>query len=1214
MVAMRGRWRFWVDRGGTFTDVVARRPDGSLATRKLLSEDPSRYRDAALAGIRGFLGLAADQRIPAARVDLVKMGTTVATNALLERRGARVALVVTEGFRDALRIAYQDRPALFALRIERPEMLYERVIEARERVAADGRVLEPLDRERLVADLRAARRLGIDSVAIAFMHAWRHRAHERAAAALASELGFAQVSASHALSPLMKLVARGDTAVVDAYLSPVLRRYVESVRAEMEPGVRLLFMQSHGGLADASRFAGKDSILSGPAGGVVGAVAVARAEGICRVISFDMGGTSTDIAHYDGHFERDVGVEIAGVRVQSPMLRIHTIAAGGGSLLHFDGARYRVGPDSAGADPGPACYRRGGPLTVTDCNLLLGRLAPARFPRLFGPDADRAVDIEPVRRGFSALAARIRAASGDERPIEAVAAGFRRIAVENMANAIKRISTQRGHDARDCVLQCFGGAGGQHACDVADALGMRRVLVHPLAGVLSAYGIGTAELRALRAESVEVPLATDALAALDRRVDALGEAAREALLEQGAWPDAIRLEARAALRAEGSDASIEVDYGDASALRARFLAAHQRRYGFAGSRALVVASLCVEAVAVAEPHGDEDIAVAEPPDAPGGSSARMRVGERWRTVPVRDWSALAAAARLDGPAIVCGDGVTVVVEAGWSARRTERGALLLERATPSASDGAPSVPATAPRRAGSGSAPVDPVLLEVFNNLFMSIAEQMGAVLENTAHSVNIKERRDFSCALFDADANLVANAPHIPVHLGSMGESVRAVRDARGATQRPGDVYALNDPYHGGTHLPDITAITPLFDDSGERLWFYVANRAHHADIGGITPGSMSPDSTHIDEEGALLDNVLLVSQGRFMERDLRARLAAGRWPARNPDQNIADLRAQLAANACGVSALRALVGRYGLAVVRAYMGHVQDNGESHVRAALSGMSDGAFRCPMDNGAEIVVAVTVDRSAGVARLDFTGSSAQRADNFNAPASVSQAAALYVLRSLVADEMPLNAGCLRPLHIALPAASMLDPAHPAAVVAGNVETSQAIVDALYGALGVMAASQGTMNNVSFGNDRHQYYETLCGGSGAGDGFDGADAVHTHMTNSRLTDPEVLERRFPVRLESFGIRRGSGGRGRNRGGDGVVRRLRFLEPMTVSVLAGRRRVAPFGLRGGGPGASGRHWIERADGSRREMASAETVAVGAGEALVVETPGGGGFGVP
>ena len=1199
--APAGKWQFWIDRGGTFTDVVGRRPDGSLAVRKLLSENPLAYADAALAGIRQLLGLAAGERIPAERVDAVKMGTTVATNALLERRGERVALVVTEGFGDALRIAYQNRPALFARRIALPEMLYERVIEARERVDAAGAVLSALDRERLARDLRAARREGIAAVAIAFMHGWRHRAHERAAAELAAELGFAQVSASHAVSPLMKLVARGDTTVVDAYLSPILRRYVERVGAEIESGVRLLFMQSHGGLADAERFSGKDSILSGPAGGVVGAARAAEAEGIERVISFDMGGTSTDIAHYDGGFERDADAEVAGVRVQSPMLRIHTIAAGGGSVLRFDGERYRVGPDSAGADPGPACYRRGGPLTLTDCNLALGRIVAARFPKVFGPGADQGLDEALVRRRFAELAERIRAASGDARSAEDVAAGFRRVAVENMANAIKRISIQRGHDVRDYALQCFGGAGGQHACDVADAVGMRRIVLHPLAGVLSAYGMGLAELRALRKETAELALGADAMTELDRRVAALGAEARRALIEQGARAADIRLCPFADLRYDGSDSAIGVDYGDAPALRGRFVDAHRRRYGFAmDDRGVVVASLCVEAVCAAAPPDDAAPAelVAAGPSAPA-PTARMRVGRRQRAVEVHDWHRLAAGARVAGPAIVAGDGVTVVVESGWSARRTERGSLFLERAG-------------SRRKARAAATRVDPVLLEVFNNLFMSVAEQMGAVLENTAHSVNIKERRDFSCALFDADGQLVANAPHIPVHLGSMGESVRAVRRARAGRQRPGDVYALNDPYRGGTHLPDVTAVAPVFDDAGERVWFYVANRGHHADIGGATPGSMPPGSRRIEDEGVLLDDVLLVSQGRFLEAELRERLGAARHPARNPDQNVADLRAQVAANAHGAQALRALVRQYGLDTVRAYMGHVLDNGESHVRRAVSALSDGAFRYPLDNGAEIRVAVRVDRAAGAAALDFSGSSPQRADNFNAPAAVCRAAALYVFRTLVDDDIPLNAGCMRPLRLTLPAASMLDPEWPAAVVAGNVETSQAIVDALYGALGAMAASQGTMNNVTFGNERHQYYETLCGGSGAGPDFDGADAVHTHMTNSRLTDPEVLERRFPVLVERFEIRRGSGGRGRRRGGDGVRRRLRFLEPMTVSVLANRRVVPPFGLRGGESGALGRQWIEGADGARRALSGAESAALGAGEALIVETPGGGGYG--
>ncbi len=1198
---MSAQWQFWVDRGGTFTDIVGRRPDGALVVRKLLSENPSQYRDASLAGIRQLLGLRADERIPAARVEAIKMGTTVATNALLERKGERTVLVITEGFRDALRIAYQDRPRLFDRRIVLPELLYERVVEARERVDASGTVLVPLDRAALAAGLQAAVDDGIRSVAIAFMHGYRYRDHERAAAALAAEIGFAQVSVSHALSPLMKLVGRGDTTVVDAYLSPILRRYVEQVSAELEAGVRLLFMQSNGGLVDAEHFMGKDSILSGPAGGIVGAARSAAVEGFERVITFDMGGTSTDIAHYDGSYERDVGAQVAGVRIQLPMLRIHTVAAGGGSVLRFDGARYRVGPDSAGADPGPACYRRGGPLTVTDCNLMLGRILPRFFPKVFGADGKQGLDGALVRRRFAALARRIREATGDARSAAAVAAGFRRVAVERMAQAVKRISTQRGHDVRDYVLQCFGGAGGQHACDLADALGMRQVLLHPLAGVLSAFGMGLAERRALRAETVETALSAAAMADLDRRVEALGQAARQALLDQGVAPDAICVHPLADLKYAGSDVPISVDYGDEPTLRERFQAAHQQRYGFVrADRPLVAAALCVEAIGRGEAWTDAP-ASQRPASEPllPLAQARMHIADAWQAVSVYAWHSLTPGETLEGPAILIDASVTVVVEPGWRAQRSARGALLLERSAPA-------------RRAAAVGTQVDPVLLEIFNSLLMSIAEQMGATLENTAHSVNIKERLDFSCALFDAAGCLVANAPHIPVHLGSMGESVRAVARQRGQLQRPGDVYALNAPYNGGTHLPDITVITPVFDAAGHHLLFYVASRGHHADIGGITPGSMPPDSSTIAQEGVMLDNVLLVSQGRLLEPEMRALLAAGAHPARNPDQNIADLQAQIAANAHGVEGLRALVAQYGLETVQAYMGHVQDNAEEQVRRVIDGLADGAFRYPMDNGAEVAVSVSVDRRARVATLDFSASSAQLPDNFNAPAAVCRAAALYVFRSLVEDEIPLNEGCLRPLRILLPEGSMLNPRPPAAVVAGNVETSQSIVDALYGALGVMAASQGTMNNLTFGNAKHQYYETVCGGAGAGPDFDGCDAVHTHMTNSRLTDPEVLERRFPVLLESFEIRRGSGGQGRHRGGDGTCRRLRFLEPMTVSMLANHRVVAPFGLCGGQPGAVGRNWIVRADGMLLPLAGAASVSVCAGDVLVLETPGGGGFG--
>jgi 5-oxoprolinase (ATP-hydrolysing) len=1206
------RWQFWVDRGGTFTDVVGRTPAGELRTLKLLSENPQQYRDAAVEGIRRLLGLRPDQAISPAQVECVKMGTTVATNALLERKGERTLLVVTRGFRDALRIAYQARPRLFDRHIVLPELLYERVVEAGERVSAQGEVLEPLDEAALEVELRAALAAGIGSVALVFMHGYRHPAHEAAAAALARRLGFGQVSASHAVSPLIKFVARGDTTVVDAYLSPILRRYVDQVAAQM-PGVRLYFMQSSGGLAEARRFQGKDAILSGPAGGIVGMVRTALAAGHDRVIGFDMGGTSTDVSHYAGEFERSFETEVAGVRVRAPMLGIHTVAAGGGSLLRFDGARLRVGPESAGADPGPASYRRGGPLAVTDANVMLGKLQPAYFPHVFGPAADQPLDRATVVARFEALAAEVQAGTGRPTAPEALAEGYVQIAVQNMANAIKRISVARGHDVTQYTLQCFGGAGGQHACLVADALGMRRVYVHPLAGVLSAYGMGLADQSALREAALELPLDEAGLRAAAERLDALAAAARAELQAQGAAGAALAERRRLHLRYQGTDTALEVPYGSLAAVRAAFDAAYRQRYAFLlPGRALIVEAVAVEAVAA---HADALATAATPPPAahPPAPQASVRVysGGRWHAAGLHLREQLAAGACIAGPAILAERNATTVVEPGWQARVAGDGALELERVQPRADA----------RAAGTAA---DPVLLEVFANLFMNIAEQMGLRLQNTAHSVNIKERLDFSCALFDAHGDLIANAPHMPVHLGSMSQSIRSVI-ARNPGMQPGDVYALNDPYHGGTHLPDVTVVTPVYLEPGDAgAAFYVASRGHHADIGGITPGSMPPLSRTIDDEGVLLDNLLLVRAGQLREAELLARLGSGRHPARNPQQTLADLRAQIAANEKGAHELRAIVAQYGRATVAAYMAHVQDYAEESVRRVVTALRDGQYTLAMDNGAQICVRVGVDAGRREACIDFTGTSAQRPDNFNAPRAVTTAAVLYVFRTLVADDIPLNAGCLRPLRIVVPAGCMLDPQPPAAVVAGNVETSQCVTNALYGALGVMAAGPCTMNNFTFGNDRHQYYETVAGGSGAGavfdaagrvvGGFAGTSVVQTHMTNSRLTDPEVLELRLPVRLESYAIRRGSGGAGRWPGGDGGVRRLRFLEAMTASLLANGHAAGAFGMAGGRPGAPGRCRVERSDGRVEPLGHIDTVAMAPGDVFVIETPGGGGWGAP
>ena len=1198
-------WQFWIDRGGTFTDVVARAPGGRLVTKKLLSENPGRYCDAAIAGIREILSLAPGAALPVEAIAAVKMGTTVATNALLERKGERTVLVTTRGFGDALRIGYQSRPKLFARHIVLPEQLYERVIEVEERVSASGEVLVPLALDSAHAALQAAFDAGIRAAAILFMHGYRFPAHEQRVADLARELGFTQISASHQVSPLMKLVSRGDTTVVDAYLSPVLRRYVDEVASELK-GVRLLFMQSNGGLADAHRFAGKDAILSGPAGGVVGAACTAERAGFAKIIAFDMGGTSTDVSHYAGEFERSLETVIAGVRMRAPMMQINTVAAGGGSICSFDGARYRVGPESAGANPGPACYRRGGPLTVTDCNLMLGKLQPEFFPALFGPGGNEPLDCAIVEKKFATLADEIAAKTGNRRSPQEVAAGFVKIAVENMANAIKQVSIERGYDVTEYTLCCFGGAGGQHACLVADALGMKRIFIHPLAGVLSAYGMGLADLRVIKERAVEAPLTSALLSELDHSLAQLADEGTEEMRAQGIAPERITVLRKALVKYEGTDAPLSIGFGDEAALRQDFGAAHRQRFGFVmPEKPLVVEAISAEIIGATE--ADHDLVEPLKPGKaqPIGTAALFTEGRAHRA-PIYDRDQMAPGESVGGPALIREATATTIIEPGWRATLDQRRYLVLERVIP------------LPRRVALGTS-VDPVMLEVFNNLFMAIAEQMGMALQNTAYSVNIKERLDFSCALFDAKGSLIANAPHIPVHLGSMGESVRTIIRAHGAggsgsAMKPGDVYMLNAPYNGGTHLPDVTVITPVFAEgeaSAEPL-FYVASRGHHADIGGITPGSMPPWSRTVEEEGVLIDDFLLVEEGRFCESETVALLKSAKYPARNPAQNIADFKAQIAASAKGVEELHRMVRHFGRAVVEAYMRHVQDNAEAAVRHVLDRLSSGSFTYRMDDGAQICVRVAVDRAAHRATIDFTGTSAQLPTNFNAPSSIVMAAVLYVFRTLIDDEIPLNGGCLKPLEVIIPPGSMLNPRYPAAVVAGNVETSQWITDALYGALGALAAAQGTMNNFTFGNARHQYYETICGGSGAGPGFDGTAAVHTHMTNTRLTDPEVLEWRFPVLLESFAIRRGSGGQGRWKGGDGAVRRIRFLEPMTAAILSTHRIVPPYGLAGGAPGAVGRNWVERTNGTREEFGGTQVVEMKPGDVFVIETPGGGGYG--
>ena len=1221
-------WQFWIDRGGTFTDIVARRPDGRLVTHKLLSESPAQYRDAAIEGIRRLLA-AAGAPPGGSAIAAVKMGTTVATNALLERKGEPTALAITRGFGDSLRIAYQHRPRIFARQIVLPAALYTRVVELDERVSAHGEVWRPLDEAAARAALQETYDAGIRSLAIVLMHGYRYPAHERAVEHIASAIGFSQVSVSHRVSPLMKLVARGDTTVVDAYLSPVLRRHVDQIAAEL-PGVDLRFMQSNGGLAAAQRFHGKDAILSGPAGGIVGIVQTSLQAGFDRVIGFDMGGTSTDVSHFAGaglaDLERTFDTEVAGVRVRAPMLAIHTVAAGGGSIVRFDGARFRVGPASAGANPGPTCYRRGGPLTVTDCNVVLGKLQPDHFPRVFGPAGAEPLDVEAARAGFAALADEIAAATGERRAPEDIAAGFVDVAVANMANAIKRISVARGHDVTAYTLAVFGGAGGQHACLVADALGMTRVFAHPLAGVLSAYGMGLAGETVMRERAVEVVLDDAAAPVLGAALDALAAEARAELQAQGGDGARVRVVRRVHLRYDGTDTALMVADAEVAAMRAAFESAYRRRFSFLmDARAIVAEAVSVEAHVPGDaPEDAVEGGAALPPRAGAlrpAEEVRLYAAGAWCRAPLYRRVDLRAHDTIAGPAIVAEENQTTVLEPGWRAEVAAGGYLAMVRAEPRAG---------AVRGDADTSARPDPVRLELFNNLFMSIAEQMGLRLQNTAHSVNIKERLDFSCAIFDADGRLIANAPHIPVHLGSMGESIETVIRGNRGCMKPGDVFVLNAPYQGGTHLPDITVVTPVFDDAGAELLFFLGSRGHHADVGGTTPGSMPADSRHVDEEGVLIDNFKMVDGGVFREAETRALLLGGRWPVRNVDQNLADLRAQVAANAKGEQELRDLIARSGLPTVRAYMGHVQANAEEAVRRALAALDpvgdepyeyrldpasdgrEGAGAENNDEGAIIRVAIRVDRARRTATIDFTGTSAQLPTNFNAPRSIATAAVLYVFRTLVDDDIPLNAGCLVPLRIVVPDGSMLSPRYPAAVVAGNVETSQCITQALYGALGLMSESAGTMNNFTFGNRRHQYYETIASGSAAGPGFDGADAVQTHMTNSRLTDPEVLEWRFPVAVDGHRIRRGSGGAGRWRGGDGAVRRIRFLEPMVVSILSNNRVRAPRGARGGGDGQPGVNRIERAAGRVEILGACGRADVAVGDVFVIETPGAGGFG--
>ena len=1190
-----GAWEFWIDRGGTFTDVVGKAPDGHLVTVKLLSENPERYPDAAVQGIRDCLGLGAGEPIPDGAISAVKMGTTVATNALLERKGERVALLITEGFGDLLRIGTQARPALFDLNIRRPDLLYEQVHEVPGRLDAEGSEVRPLDEAAVVQALGAARRAGIKAVAVALMHGHVNPVHEARVGALAREAGFTQVSLSHHVSRLAKLVPRGDTTVVDAYLSPILRRYVAQVEGALDMGRatgRLLFMQSNGGLTEAGRFLGKDAILSGPAGGIVGMVRTGEAAGFDRLIGFDMGGTSTDVSHYAGAYERSFETEVAGVRMRAPMMDIHTVAAGGGSICSFRDGRFQVGPESAGANPGPASYRRGGPLTITDCNVMLGRLSPAHFPAVFGPNGNQPLDADIVRQNFAALAAEVAAITGRLDPPEVIAEGFLRIAIDNMANAIKKISVQRGHDVTGYALQCFGGAGGQHACGVADALGMKTVFIHPQAGVLSAFGMGLADLRALREAQFDAPMTS--IGDAGSRIEGLAREAASELAAQGI--ENPRLSLTAHLRYDGQHQSLPVAFGDSKAMLADFAAAHQSRFGFTSpERAVLFEMLAVEAEG-----GGADLPEMALPDGAGASESRLTIwaGGLWQQVPLYRRETCGTATVITGPAVITEATATTVIEPGWQARVDAQANLILRRVTAIAR----------PPAAGTKA---DPVLLEVFNNLFMSVADQMGATLANTAWSVNIKERLDFSCAIFDASGDLVANAPHVPVHLGSMSHAVKTVIKAVGATAQEGDSWMLNAPWNGGTHLPDVTVITPVFVAGKAAFW--LGSRGHHADIGGRTPGSAPPDSKVIEEEGVVIDLFPLVVRGNLREAETRALLASGRWPCRSPDQNMADLKAQIAANETGRRELLRVVSLHGADVVAAYMTHVQKNAEACVREVIDRLHDGDYSYPMDIGTTIRVSVKVDHKARSAVIDFTGTSAQHQGNYNAPQAVTRAVVLYVFRTLVGKPIPLNEGCLAPLTIIVPEGTLLNPVSPAAVIAGNTEVSQSACNALYGALGVVAAAQGTMNNFIWGNDRFQNYETIAGGTGAGPGFTGCDAVQSHMTNTRMTDPEVLEKRFPVRLEEFSIRQGSGGQGQWRGGNGATRKLRFLSPVTVTTLCGSRKVAPFGGDGGGPGAVGENMVHLPDGRTLPLQGNDECDLPVGAVFEMHTPGGGGWGV-
>ena len=1197
------KWQFWIDRGGTFTDIIGRNPEGKISTHKLLSENPQQYSDAAIQGIRDILSLKSYDQIPIDKIDLIKMGTTVATNALLERNGERTLLAITKGFGDILRIGYQQRPNLFALDIKLPDMLYSEIEEIDERVDIHGNIIKKLDKSGTEVKLKKAFDNGYRSIAIVLLHGYRYKKHENQINLIAQKIGFEQISVSHQVIPLMKIVPRGDTTVIDAYLSPILRRYVNqfenALGTEKKDKGKLMFMQSNGGLTDAHFFQGKDAILSGPAGGVVGMVKTGEKAGFKKLIGFDMGGTSTDVCHYNGDYERTLETQIAGVRLRAPMMLINTVAAGGGSILHFDGSRYRVGPDSAGANPGPACYRNGGPLTVTDCNVMLGKLNPELFPKVFGKNANQQIDVNIVKEKFNVLAKEISNATKKAvSPIE-VAEGFLSIAIECMANAIKKISVQRGYDVSKYTLSCFGGAGGQHACLVADSLGMKKIHLHQYAGVLSAYGIGLADSRTINDLAIELNLNKDIIESLSIQFNNLKKQGREEMVAQNLNSEKLRYSSRIYLRYEGSDSALAVRFSEYQEIKSNFENIHKARFGFISPEKLLI----VESIQVEVSCPSEHVESKNNKRTKSGTSsiARLNVVMNGDSNPTSFYhrNNISTHDKLIGPAVIIEDTSTIVIEPGWQASINNNFDLILERTEKK-------------QRMSAIGTKVDPIMLEIFNNLFMNVAEQMGTVLENTASSVNIKERLDFSCALFSPTGDLVANAPHVPVHLGSMSESIKTIIRENNKTMMPGDAFLINAPYNGGTHLPDITLIKPVYDEQEEEVIFYVATRGHHADIGGTVPGSTPAYSKHIKEEGILIDNFTLVSKGVFLEEEIYNLLSSGDFPARNIKQNIADLKAQVASAEKGAQELLGVIQNYGLKVVHAYMQHVQDNAEESVRRILDVISDSSFTYKMDDGYQVSVTISVDKKKRSATIDFTGTSDQHPSNFNAPSAICHAAVLYVFRCLVDDNIPLNAGCLKPLKLIIPEHSMINPEYPAAVIAGNVETSQYIVDTLFGALGVVAASQGTMNNFTWGNDRIQNYETICGGSGASAEQNGCSAVHTHMTNSRLTDPEVLEWRFPVRLESFSIRNNSGGDGIHKGGDGVDRRIRFLESMTVNMIAGHRVVPPYGIKGGKPGAVGKNYVIHRDARITELGTKGQIEVVKDDVFVLKTPGGGGYG--